>query len=288
MKQKATLTRRIPGILAVMLLLTAAESPSSAPAEPEGWSIQAAHRALNQLQAHPPSDTNALVSAMLATGEALELALETNDATRIYTQVIEVTRAQMNAVGLHSPEARKQYINALLHLGGLAYSRHHYEGAGKFYGAALETAKLMLPQDDPMSRITRNRYALAFGQRYQLEERKLFLEKLRASCLKAFGPDDEETALVLDGLVEIALIRRDYKEMANLAAEALRIRRHLVKPDSPRLVESIIHLASADYELGRRDSARALLNEVLRIRLSAFGPGHPATLQARQNLEHLP
>ena len=149
----------------------------------------------------------------------------------------------------------------------------------------MEAARIALPENDLLVRVARNRYALALGQRYQMDKRRAFYLALRDSCVTAFGKRHEETGRVLNELVEVEMLRADYKQAAVFAQEVLRARRRTLRSDHPLVADSINRLASAYYSMGQRAELAPLLKEALKIRSAAFGPEHPKTALSRKNLE---
>ncbi|MEI6167962.1 MAG: tetratricopeptide repeat protein [bacterium] len=269
----------------VAISFAAVETLPISLSSPQGWCTKAAAQALTEFRAHAPSDTNALLESLISTGQALELADETTEAARLYGQAIMLARSQIQNTGTNKEASLRSYIQSLIHLGGVAYDKTHYEEAEKLCHSAVEAARLTLPEKDLLVKIARNRYALALGQRYQPEQRRALYLSLEASCVKAFGKRHEETALVLDELAAIAMITSDYKQAASYAAEALKIRRRLLSTNHPRLADSINHLASVDFARNNRSDMVPLLKEALKIRTEAFGPDHPKTALSRKNLE---
>ena len=253
--------------------------------DPKGWCTKEAANALASLAALHPADTNALAETLIATGAALELADETAAAASLYQQAMLLARDQIKITGVKTEPPLRAYINALIHLGGLEYSKSHYEEAEKLYRSAVEAARIRFSENDPLVKVARNRYALALGQRYQMEKHRAFYLVLKESCVKAFGKRHEETARVLDELVDVEMLRADYKQAAVFAKEALLARRRTLRSDHPLVADSINRLASAYYSLGQRAELAPLLKEALKIRSAAFGPEHPKTALSRKNLE---
>lgn len=286
--KRTRLQMLLTGLLfATMSLSAADEAGSPAPSAPQGWCTKAASAALSEFNTHPPTDTNTLLNALISTGKALELADETPEAVRLYEKAIMLAKAHIQMTGTNNETSIRVYIEALIQLGGMKYSKFRYEDAENIYRRAVETTRLTLPEKDPLAKITRNRYALALGQRYPLEQRREFYLTLKESCVKAFGKKEGETALVLDELAKMAMITTNYHQAAVYAEEALKAQRHTLKSNHPLLADSINNLASVYYAMGKTEKVAPLLKEALKIRTAAFGPDHPKTLLSRKNLESL-
>lgn len=266
--------------------------PCCAPAAPaaaategagQGWCAEAASKALEALARAPESNTNALYEALMAAGKAVALKGAPDEAAALFERAARLGREQLSRHGRR--DDMRHYVDALVHQGNVLYYKLRYEEAENIYRRAVEAARLTLPEKDEVVKTARNRYALALGQRQQIQPRKDFYMVLKDSCLKAFGKRHEETAAVLDELIALNLITRDFAAAQEFAEQSLKIRRKTLPANHPQLADAINHLASVLYERGKRKELEPLLKEALKIRTAAYGPSHPKTELARANMK---
>ena len=72
----------------------------------------------------------------------------------------------------------------------------------------------------------------------------------------------------------------DRARAVELLERALAIRRSELGPDHPEVATSLIDLARAERDGGRREMAQGLVREALEIRRGSFGADHPAVAEA--------
>jgi tetratricopeptide (TPR) repeat protein len=101
---------------------------------------------------------------------------------------------------------------------------------------------------------------------------------------RSLGPDDPETAGILNSLAVLYASQEKYKEAEPLLQRALAIYEKVLGPDHPHTATSLNSLAELYTGMGRRGEAEALNHRALAIIERVLGPDQPEAAASLNNL----
>ncbi len=129
-----------------------------------------------------------------------------------------------------------------------------------------------------------NNKATAFANQGKYAEAKPLAEEVVSLAEKTLGPDNPDTATVLNNLANILQKMEDLQGARPLYERALAIYERALGPDHPNVAESLNGLAELLRTMGDLEGARPLCERALAIREKTLGPGHPDTAMSLNRL----
>jgi tetratricopeptide (TPR) repeat protein len=125
---------------------------------------------------------------------------------------------------------------------------------------------------------------------YYLQERgqdwlaEPLYEQALKICEKELGPEDPETATILDNLANVYCMQGRFKKAEPLCKRALAIREKAFGPENPSTAVSLHNLADLHRHQRQFKKAKLLYQRALGIMQKTFGEDHPHTAVCLHNL----
>jgi tetratricopeptide (TPR) repeat protein len=171
-------------------------------------------------------------------------------------------------------------------LGEHLYQVGDYHGARVYHQHALAIRQAATEPDQlaiARSLAQIGKALLFYGN---MAEARPHLEQALAIQLLMLG-DHTDTATTLNHLGFLLQSQGQLSAAHSCHIRALRMRRGVLGPEHPAVVESMCNLAFIEYQQGSLESARALLEEALELQRKATGEHHPETARVLTNLGQL-
>ena len=136
----------------------------------------------------------------------------------------------------------------------------------------------VLAQGDDLERIgPLSRKVVELYKEGKYDEAIPLAQEALSICEKRLGPDNPDTANILNSLATLYYSKCDFAQAKPLFQKALAIREKVLGPEHPDTANSLINLANLYSSMGDYAQAEPLYQRALAIWEKALGPEHPDT-----------
>jgi tetratricopeptide (TPR) repeat protein len=142
-------------------------------------------------------------------------------------------------------------------------------------------------QDDSAKLSSLNKQATELSQAGRFNEAVPIAQKAVELSEKAFGPNDPDTATVINNLAALYYSANDYAKAEPLYQRALKIDEKVLGPNHPDTASDLNNLGALYHSMGDYAKAKPLYERALEIREKRLGSDHPSTATSLNNLAEL-
>jgi eukaryotic-like serine/threonine-protein kinase len=169
-------------------------------------------------------------------------------------------------------------LNALNHLGRIAWHQGRYPEAEALLAPALEVERRVLGPQHPDTLFCMNNLANV----YRAERKNAQAEALYSQTLeirrRVLGREHPDTLISMNNLANVYWSQGKFGQADALYSQTLAIQRRVLGPEHPDTLLSMGNLADTCAKEGKFTQAEALFTRTLEISRRVLGPEHPETL----------
>ncbi len=175
------------------------------------------------------------------------------------------------------PENQKT-LNALNHLGRIAWHQGRYPEAEALLAPALEIERRVLGPQHPDTLFCMNNLANVYrAERKDAQAEALYGQTLEVRR-RVLGPEHPDTLISMNNLANVYWSQGKYGQADALYSQTLDIQRRVLGPEHPDTLLSMGNLADTCAKEDKFAQAEALFSRTLEISRRVLGPEHPETL----------
>ncbi|MCA9655383.1 MAG: serine/threonine protein kinase [Myxococcales bacterium] len=201
---------------------------------------------------------------------------ELDQARDNYEKAIAIERAALG-------EDHERVASLLAYLGAVQEQAGQSEDAVASFERAIEIHRRALGPDHPELAAQYNNYAVVLVGRGDLAGAQAQLEQALEIYRKSMG-EHPGTALFLDNLGGLLMVRGEYERGRQLIEEGLAMRQKTLGPDHPQVANSLSNLGNAYERAGDWGAAKRSYERALAVLEKSGGPDTPQVAGALLNL----
>ncbi len=217
------------------------------------------------------------VAHCLGLADACRLTGRLDEATSLYTQLLEDSRSQ--EVEKHFPKVQALSGLAITH--GL---QRQFDDAIKYAAQALEQVQHRRGPEHPNTLARQDDLAAMYCQTGHLNEANRLCQDTYGKKKRVLGEDHPETLLNRQIAVNILLRRGLVDEAESMCEQVLEKQKLVFDAGHPRVVASMLMLVDVWKAQGRDGKALSLFERCVRMREEVL-PEHPNTKAMAEDLE---